>query len=61
MPSFPSHLTIAEIATICSMFLAKTRREGEQILREVHGGGQAWTADGYLLKRYPYAILVSLA
>ncbi|KAK0244359.1 P-loop containing nucleoside triphosphate hydrolase protein [Armillaria nabsnona] len=35
------------------MFLAKTRREGEQILREVHGGGQAWTADGYLLKRYP--------
>ncbi|KAK0487309.1 P-loop containing nucleoside triphosphate hydrolase protein [Armillaria novae-zelandiae] len=35
------------------MFLAKTRREGEQILREVNGGGQAWTADGYLLKRYP--------
>ncbi|KAK0503863.1 P-loop containing nucleoside triphosphate hydrolase protein [Armillaria luteobubalina] len=35
------------------MFLAKTRREGEQILRKVRGGGQAWTADGYLLKRYP--------
>ncbi|KAG7443126.1 P-loop containing nucleoside triphosphate hydrolase protein [Guyanagaster necrorhizus] len=35
------------------MFLAKTRREGEQVLREVNGGGQAWTADGYLLKRYP--------
>ncbi|KAF9018540.1 P-loop containing nucleoside triphosphate hydrolase protein [Hymenopellis radicata] len=35
------------------MFLAKTRREGEEMMRSYGRAGTAWTADGFLLRRFP--------
>ncbi len=47
-------------ARIEKMFLAKTRREGEDMLRSYGRAGTAWTADGFLLRRFPYAASIPI-
>ena len=37
------------------MMLGETRREGEEVLRK-NDGGQAWTIDGYDLRRFRYFV-----
>ncbi|KAF9038264.1 P-loop containing nucleoside triphosphate hydrolase protein [Hymenopellis radicata] len=35
------------------VFLARTRKEGQDRLRQYNRSGVAWTADGFLVRRYP--------
>lgn len=39
--------------------LAKSRREGEQVLRDLGKAGNAWSADGYRLQRFPFVLSLS--
>lgn len=36
--------------------LGRNRQEGEQLLRQLDGGGTAWTPDGFRLIRFPYVV-----
>ncbi|KIJ26663.1 hypothetical protein M422DRAFT_55403 [Sphaerobolus stellatus SS14] len=38
--------------SIEKVVLAKTRKEGDQILQQLRGNGFAWTADGNIVRRY---------
>ena len=39
--------------SIEKVVLANTRADGDQLLIQLGGGGVAWTADGYNVRRYP--------
>jgi len=39
------------------MFLARTRKDGEQMMKGVRGGGSAWTADKFAVRVYPFVLI----
>ena len=43
-------------AHIERQLLSKTRREGEELLRNHGRAGHCWTGDGFLLKRFPCVV-----